>query len=297
MSFTAPTQLEGLLAGIDQGVQAHVAWNQRLMRCALLHESPGADMMAPDAHQRCIFGKWFLTEKETLSGFDVAATDALARQHHAMHEAVRALCIASVEGMPAQPDDLQAYEDGQNGMVASLGILRQKVADALLQHDALTGLPLRNGLEYAFRIRQRDAARNGQPLHLAMVDVDHFKVVNDSWGHGVGDLALQHLAQLMSERLRGNDILVRYGGEEFLFLLLGQGAQGVIERLLQEVRTHPLLLPEGTQVRMTVTAGLTPVTPHDTLSSAVDRADRALMHGKQSGRDRCVVTPAPDTCV
>jgi diguanylate cyclase (GGDEF)-like protein len=296
MSLMAPPQLESLLAGIDQGVQAHLAWNQRLMRCALLHESPGADVLAPDAHQRCIFGKWFLTVKPTLSGFDAAATDALAQQHHAMHEAVRALCIASVEGVPARSDDLQAYEDGQNGMVASLGKLRQKVADALLQHDALTGLPLRNGLEYAFRIRQRDAARSGQPLHLAMIDVDHFKVVNDSWGHGVGDLALQHLARLMSDRLRGSDILVRYGGEEFLFLLLGDGAQGVIERLLQEIRTHPLLLEDGTQVRMTVTAGMTPATSFDTLSSAVDRADRALMQGKQSGRDRCVAAPAPGAC-
>ena len=63
------------------------------------------------------------------------------------------------------------------------------------QLDALTALPLRNGLDYAFRIRQRDAVRDGLPLYLAMVDVDHFKVVNDTWGHSVGDLALQHLAR------------------------------------------------------------------------------------------------------
>jgi diguanylate cyclase (GGDEF)-like protein len=293
MTAPATPQLENLIAGMDEGIQAHLAWNQRLMRCALLHESPGEDMLLPDAHRRCLFGRWFQAERDTLATFDAAVTEELDRQHRLMHDAVRALCASSQQGVPAQREDLRAYEDGQTAMVASLNTLRHKVSDSLLQHDALTGLPLRNGLGYAFRIRQRDAVRQGDSLHLAMVDVDHFKVVNDSWGHAVGDQALQHLARLMRDCLRGNDILVRYGGEEFLFLLLGNGGHGVIERLLQEVRTHPMPMEGGQSLRMTVTAGLTRVTAEDTLSSALDRADRALLEGKQAGRDRCVVAPAP----
>lgn len=292
MTSPAALQLEGLIAGIDDGIQAHLAWNQRLMRCALLHESPGEDMLLPDAHRRCLFGQWFLGERGTLASFDAAVTNELERQHHALHDAVRLMCTASAQGLPAQPKDLQAYETGQSALVACLNTLRQKVSDSLLRRDALTGLPLRNGLDYAFRIRQRDATRHGEPLHLAMVDVDRFKAVNDNRGHAVGDQALQHLAQLMRACLRRNDILVRYGGEEFLFLLLGSDGQGVIERLLQEVRTHPLPLEQGGPLPMTVTAGITRVTAEDSLSSAMDRADQALLQGKQAGRDRCIVAPA-----
>lgn len=289
MSKPAQPRLESLIAGIDDGIQAHLAWNQRLMRCALLHESPGDDMLQSDAHRRCIFGRWFLTEREALARLDAAATADVERFHEAMHEAVRALCAASAQGQAATLQAFQAYEAGQTGMIDQLNRLRQKLAESVLQHDALTGLPLRHGLHYAFDLRLRDAARNDVPLYLAMVDVDHFKDVNDRWGHAVGDVALQHLARLMSDCLRGNDILVRYGGEEFLFLLLGEGAPAVMHRLLHEVRTHPLPLQDGTPLRMTVTAGLTQVTGADTLSSAVDRADFAMLRGKQGGRDRCVL--------
>ncbi len=259
------------------------------MRCSLLHESPGDDMLQPDAHRRCTFGQWFVTEREALASLDGTITAEVERFHEAMHDAVRVLCAASTQGQAATLQALQAYEAGQTGMVEQLNRLRQKVADSVLQHDALTGLPLRHGLHYAFDLRVRDAARSGVPLYLAMVDVDHFKDVNDRWGHATGDLALQHLAHLMADCLRGNDILVRYGGEEFLFLLLGGGAPAVMARLLLEVRTHPLPLQDGTPLRMTVTAGLTQVSEHDTLSSAVDRADFAMLRGKQGGRDRCVL--------
>lgn len=285
--------LENLLAGIDDGIQAHLAWNQRLMRCALLHESPGEDMLLPDAHRRCVFGKWFLTEQETLASFDAETTAALARQHQAMHDAVRALCAASTQGQPASLESLQAYEAGQIGMVASLNRLRQKVAESVLQHDVLTGLPMRHGLQYAFDLRQRDAARLGVPLYLAMADVDHFKLVNDTWGHPVGDLALQHLARLMSACLRENDVLVRFGGEEFLLLLLGHGAERVVQRLLDLVRMTPMPMEDAAPLRMTLTVGLTLVGAKESLESAVNRADHALLEGKLHGRDRYVVARAP----
>lgn len=293
--MTPPAQhhFDSLIDGIDHGIEAHLAWNQRLMRCALLHESPGEDMMLPDAHRRCVFGKWFLTEQAALAGFDAALTEELERKHQSMHDAVRALCQDSGQGRPASPEAFRAYEAGQTGMVACLNALRHKVSDSMVQHDALTGLPLRNGLDYAFRIRQRDALRDGESLHLAMVDVDRFKHVNDTWGHSVGDLALQHLVRLMTASLRENDIVVRYGGEEFLLLLLGTEAEAVLQRLLDEVRSRPMPLPGGGQLAMTVTAGLAQVGPLDDLSSAIDRADHALLQGKQAGRDRCVVAPAP----
>lgn len=293
MDQLAPRQIERLLNGINQGIHSHLEWTQRLLRCAFLHESPGDDMLQPDAGQRCDFGRWLHGERATLANFDAAATDELERQHRAMHDAVRLLCTLCARGQVARPAELQAYEAGQSAMIACLNVLRQRVTESMLQHDALTGLPLRNGLSYVFRLRQHDAARDGLPLHLAMVDVDHFKRVNDTWGHPVGDRILQHLARLMSACLRENDILIRYGGEEFLLLLLGQDIPGVVQRLLETVRSQPLPLDDGGAVSATITAGLTAVATTDTLAAAVERADRALLQGKQSGRDCCVIAGLP----
>lgn len=290
-ALTPVPPVEALLQGIDLGLQAHVAWNQRLLRCALLHVSPGDDMLLPDAHLRCRFGLWLQRQQQELTRFDARAVQDLVQHHRAMHDAVRTLCQCALQGQPARIADLQAYEAGQSGMVASLTLLRQRVAEAALQHDALTGLPLRNGLDYAFDLRRRDAARLGLPLYLAMADVDRFKRVNDSHGHSVGDQALRHLARLMRESLRENDVLVRYGGEEFLLLLLGTEAEAVVQRLLQRLRGSPLRLQDGTPLALTMTVGLARVEPQDTLSTAIDRADRALLAGKQAGRDRYVLAP------
>lgn len=291
--MTQQDQFKNLLAGIDRGIQDHLAWNQRLLRCALLRDTPGEDIVHPDAHQHCQFGQWLLAQSATLTGFDPKMTRDVEHHHRALHDAVRRLCEQASRGLPARREDLQTYETAQTTMVDCLNVLRQRVAESVLQMDALTGLPLRKGLDYAFQIRQRDAARQSVPLHLAMVDVDHFKVVNDTWGHPIGDEALQHLTKLMTGCLRDNDIGVRYGGEEFLFLLLGHEAEAVVQRILDEVRTHPMLMDGGAKLPMTVTAGITPVSRMDTLASAVSRADAALLHGKQSGRDRYVLAPIP----
>jgi len=282
-----------LLQGIDWGLQAHVAWNQRLLRCALLRENPGDDMLRPDAHRRCRFGRWFLAQQQALMHFDAQAVQDLARHHQAMHEAVRALCECALRGIPASQADLRSYEDGQSGMVASLNVLRQRLAESVLQHDALTGLPLRNGLDVVFELRCKDALRLGVPLYLAMADVDHFKRVNDTHGHSAGDQALRHLATLMRESLRENDVLVRYGGEEFLLLLLGAEAEVVVQRLLNRLRHTSLELDRGTKLTLTMTVGMTRVVPQDTLRTAIDRADRALLAGKQAGRDRYVMAALP----
>lgn len=282
-------ELNGLLQGIDQGIQDHLAWNQKLIRWALMHERPDEDMLRSDSYQSCQFGRWLVAQRRTLIDFDEAATIAVDQNHQRMHAAVCALCEGAVEQKPAHLTDVQAYEAAQTAMIDGLHVLRQRVVDAILHFDALTGLPLRNGLEYAFHIRRKDAIRQGVPLYVAMIDVDFFKRINDTWGHPVGDLALQHLARLMTACLRDNDIAVRYGGEEFLFLLLGHEAEKVTQRILEEVRQHPMPMEGSMALPMTVTAGLTVVSPSDSLASAVDRADQALLTGKHSGRDRHVL--------
>ncbi len=294
LGIAEPRTLEALLHGIDHGIEAHLAWNQHLLRCALLHEAPGDDVFRPDSHVRCHFGVWFSNHRSELATFGEALVDRIAGAHQDMHDAVRAMCHRVLQGRPAAAADLQAYEQGQDEMVSLLMALRERVAEAATHQDLLTGLPLRHGLEYAFGLRSRDARRDQAQLWLAMIDVDHFKAVNDSHGHAVGDVALQHVAQRLVACLREADALFRFGGEEFLALFLVDGLQDVESlavRVLDAVSASPLTTASGVTLRLSVTVGLARVRADEDLASATERADQAMLLGKAQGRGRFVLAP------
>ncbi len=295
----APLPLEELLVRIDQGIQAHLEWNQRLLRCAVLRESPGDDILGPDAHMQCRLGVWLDGDKARLSGFDAVLTAQIRQQHEKMHAAVRRMCTCVLGGVPADPADLKSFEESQSSLVALLTRLREKISAASMRRDALTGLPLRHGLEHAFAQRQHDAARSGAILHAVMIDIDHFKQVNDTHGHLIGDLAIRHTAGLLASTLRKSDVLIRFGGEEFLALLLHtdpKGAAATAQRLLEAFRSTPLRAAD-LELPLRITIGLARVGLKEPLAVAIDRADRALLLGKQQGRDRAVFAdePLPDT--
>jgi diguanylate cyclase (GGDEF)-like protein len=286
--------LEALLHGIDHGIEAHLAWNQHLLRCALLHEAPGDDVFRPDSHARCQFGVWFAAHRSELTTFGEALVERIAEAHQSMHDAVRSMCHRVLQGRPAAAADLQAYEQGQDGMVTLLMELRELVAEASTHQDLLTGLPLRHGLEYAFGLRRRDARRGEAQLWLAMIDVDRFKSVNDHHGHAVGDLALQHIAQCLVACLRETDALFRFGGEEFLALFLVdelRDVESLAARVLDTVSAVPLTTASGVTLHLTVTAGLARVRADEDLASATERADQAMLLGKAQGRGRFVLAP------
>ncbi|MCE9582603.1 MAG: diguanylate cyclase [Planctomycetes bacterium] len=289
--------LEDLLDGIDRGVEAHLAWNQKLLRCALLRQSPGEEMLSANAPELCRLGRWLNRVRVRLDALDAPLTVRIDRIHHEMHNAVRSMCVKLLEGNPSHPDELRDYERSQSELVQLLNTLRQQISTATTHMDALTGLPLRHGLQHAFELRRKDAPRLHSTPWLAMMDVDHFKSVNDTWGHPVGDLALKHIAACLSGCLRQSDYLVRYGGEEFLGLFLVHESVSVAalaQRLLESIRRSAFHTGQDSDlfITLTVTIGLAAIRPDESLQSAVDRADQALLQGKQQGRDRFVVAPA-----
>jgi diguanylate cyclase (GGDEF)-like protein len=290
----ASDPLEALLEGIDRGIEAHLAWNQRLLRCALLRESPGDDVLRPDAHTLCRFGMWFSSHRHQLDTFDAALVQDVAQAHQRMHEAVRRMCECVLQEQPATLVDLQVYEQGQSTMVTLLNHLRELVAKAATHHDVLTGLPLRHGLDYTFDLRSKDARRAQAQLWLAMIDVDRFKSVNDTHGHAVGDVALKHVAQRLGACMREADALFRYGGEEFLALFLVREPPGVellAARLLDAVSAAPMTTASGATLKLTITIGLARVRVDEELASATERADHALLQGKVHGRNRFALAP------
>jgi diguanylate cyclase (GGDEF)-like protein len=274
---------------MDEAMQAHLAWSQRLLRCALLGEPPAEDMLQANAHELCEFGRWFGPVSERLQKIEPVCVHNLDTAHSHMHRAARELYLAVLEGRRVDSYWFESFESNQAAMVRELASLKEEFVRSRAQSDPLTSLPLRHGLHMLFATRQADAERSGNDLFIALMDADHFKKINDNHGHPAGDAALIHLAKLLKSALRGNDSLLRYGGEEFMLLFLGideEAAGNVAERIMHIVRNNPMPLPDSQSLHMSISIGLTRVLPHDSLESAIRRADVALYQAKRNGRDR-----------
>ena len=155
--------------------------------------------------------------------------------------------------------------------------------------DALTGLINRRAFMDRFTHELARSQRHGPSPTLLMLDIDHFKKINDKFGHPAGDAVLAHLAQLLKSSVRNVDIVGRIGGEEFAVVLVETNAQmaaPVIERLLERLRKTTVPLADATQLKFTASIGSTEILWADTIDTAIQRADEALYTAKKSGRDR-----------
>ncbi|MCQ4163495.1 sensor domain-containing diguanylate cyclase [Tahibacter harae] len=163
----------------------------------------------------------------------------------------------------------------------------QAELERLSRHDSLTGLINRREFdERALRELQR-AHRRQRPTCVAMLDLDRFKVVNDRFGHAVGDRVLRRVAAILTQQLRSDDLIARYGGEEFVVLLPETGlddAAAVMERVCTAVADESWdELQAG--LALTLSGGLVALEKGEVLEAAVERADRLLYRAKNAGRN------------
>jgi diguanylate cyclase (GGDEF)-like protein len=160
--------------------------------------------------------------------------------------------------------------------------------DALF--DPLTGLNNRRWLEARLPRLIKRYQYSGQSLSVLMIDVDHFKRLNDTYGHLAGDIVLSALGQALLEHLRPTDLSVRYGGEEFVVILPSAdlaGARIAAERLRRAVKTTPIVTHQGaTLPSVTISIGIAQLSGDEDAASVLARADVALYRAKNLGRNR-----------
>lgn len=155
--------------------------------------------------------------------------------------------------------------------------------------DPLTGLFNRRHMTYLAEKELARFQRNGHPVAFLVLDIDHFKAINDQYGHETGDRVLEDIAGIIRDQLRIQDLIARWGGEEFLAVLPDTGlqsAQASAERIRQALLAYDWLAPNGERIDITISAGVSEFRGDDNLNSAINRADRALYRSKELGRNR-----------
>ncbi|MEJ7891488.1 MAG: GGDEF domain-containing protein [Solirubrobacteraceae bacterium] len=160
--------------------------------------------------------------------------------------------------------------------------------EKIIRVDPLTDLYNRRGLDEQLERASGQARRHRQPLTVMLIDVDHFKQVNDTWGHQAGDMILAELADLMRGAIRVEDVLGRWGGEEFLAILPDTGPDAAVDlanRLRTLIEANESTLPDGSVAMVTVSIGVC-TGMDDAPDKQIALADRALYAAKAGGRNR-----------
>jgi diguanylate cyclase len=224
----------------------------------------------------------------------IAAADSLP----GLAEVVRAMLddTRTVQGAVARSQEkLQADQARAGELEARVRALEaelKRLSDEV-STDLLTQVANRRGLMQAFETEAarccRDSAGGGEPLlAVGLIDIDNFKKLNDTLGHAAGDQALKSLAAAVRERLRPEDHLARFGGEEFVVLMPGTEVEEARQAMtrLQRSLTEALFLHEGREVFVTFSGGVTAWRLGEPLEPALERADRALYEAKRTGKNR-----------
>jgi len=293
LQLTRPTtsslDLLKSLEDLDRGVISHTHWLKKLHGALICEDQhPPDDDLREDAHCRCNFGRWYYSQHHSELA-NQPLFQEIGFQHQTMHELARKLLLKSQAGESVTSTDYNAFIEQAIDFKLAIRGLQNKIIDELCVIDHLTGTFNRHSMSIKLAQEHDRVSRKGSCCALAMIDIDHFKLVNDTYGHAIGDQVLRGIAERFGNQLRSYDYLFRYGGEEFLVCLPdsdSSSAEQLMERLRFSLETTPLRLEDGLELPITASFGISHITADKTIEDALSEADRALLYAKSSGRNR-----------
>ncbi|MDP4984765.1 GGDEF domain-containing protein [Pseudoalteromonas tunicata] len=190
-------------------------------------------------------------------------------------------------------ESLKVMQTRIDSLEKETSIYRERLAEQKFKslQDSLTKLPNRAAFDERFQLEFNSFKRNNKNLCLVVIDVDHFKRINDSFGHSAGDKTLQVIASALKKTVRNTDFIARFGGEEFIIIMPDTDLKQIIQPL-EKIRKAIKAIPfkfKDTSVQITISIGATQFMSVDTTQEVFDRADDALYEAKRTGRDRLVI--------
>lgn len=290
-SFTRQ-QLHSAIAELDLALESHKQWYKGLLRILICHSRPKSEELMPNSHLYCGFGQWYDRVSTTLLRQHPSFV-SLGQAHENMHSCARTLVQLTSEGITISTAQMDQFEHAQDSMWLEIQALRHEFAEIMQNQDPLTGAQSRAGLLPWLREQVALSQRRGQGCALAMLDLDHFKQVNDEYGHLAGDKVLISTVQCLQEILRPYDRIYRYGGEEFLLCMPGTTAaeaREVAERMCHSVAAQRIPFGDtDTRLQVTASLGVAMLAPNRPVEDSIECADQAMYEAKKAGRN-CVMT-------
>lgn len=288
----AVSDVERAVHVIDEAINYHRLWFDRLHASIICEDDFTEDILDIYAHTHCEFGQWYYGDvDETIRSF--SEYEQIESVHKYMHDHARQIALMKINHKPVRHEDYDPFLANQHRMIDLLVELRDKLIEHQFCFDVLTETVNRKSISLLLEQEFKNALRYDLVYSVAMVDIDHFKQINDTYGHINGDQVLRQTGALLKQSLRDSDCVGRYGGEEFLIILPGTGherALEVMEHCRQRLAEFEISLQEST-LNITCSIGVSQLDERDSSAwQVVRRADDALYLAKERGRNRVVAS-------
>ncbi|TWI62075.1 diguanylate cyclase [Pseudoduganella lurida] len=231
---------------------------------------------------------------EKIGGFSAKISEAhdIAELNDILDEVLRETRVVQGEALKARDTMVTARQEVQDAEARIKALENQlQHMSELVREDQLTGSLNRRGLDDVFERETARSERRGTPLCIAVLDLDDFKKLNDTYGHIAGDGALKHLVKIVKETLRSMDVIARFGGEEFLIMLPETSVDAAVATMtrLQRELTRHFFMHENEKVLITFSAGVALRRQGEDQTELVRRADHAMYTAKKTGKNRVVI--------
>ena len=282
-----PDEIQSFASNIEQVKLDHVHRLNLFNEQLIFNRITEASFHDPTV---CSFGRWYASIPNTELKDNVIAHIGIV--HDKLHNQASLLLNKKDQNGSFTAHEYQRFVDLQEQFIRKLDALYSSVVSTKYGIDHLTRLPNR---ELSQLILEKDYAmfeRNNGDYCVSIVDIDHFKKVNDKYGHLAGDRVLQLTSKIFSVHLRKYDSVCRYGGEEFIFTLPDTDiveAENIMNRLRIEIQNHSIGINEEEKISVTCSFGLSKFTLGESLEVTIDKADKALYLAKESGRNQVKV--------
>lgn len=279
--------LQSTLKELDQAMYNHEQWYKELIRsivCQLPHDQRELNN---DAYRKCRFGQWYYNvvteELHNHPGYLSIETE-----HTLMHKLAAKLIITSSNHEPISSMDYDNFSNALDRLRLNINSLKREIEETLYNRDPLTGVRNRvTMLSDLWRMHEL-VKRQVQDVTVVLMDLDHFKVINDTYGHPVGDKVLSKVAQFVMQHIRPYDQVYRYGGEEFLICMADTNthtAKIIIDRLREELAIFTAVSLNDLNISISSSFGLSALEVDATVDEAIEKADKALYASKNAGRN------------